>query len=89
LLGEKIGRQLLRKEKGPAWWLFASLVLFALLVFGASSCGGTAREQSVEEGAEDEPQAGEDEEQAGADLEHPSLGSEDAPVLLIEYADYQ
>ena len=82
MLGEKIGRQLLRKEKGPAWWLFASLVLFALLVFGASSCGGTAREQSGEESAEDEPQA-------GADLEHPSLGSEDAPVVLIEYADYQ
>ncbi|MDQ3999429.1 MAG: DsbA family protein [Actinomycetota bacterium] len=43
----------------------------------------------MQESAEDEPQAGEDEEQAGADLEHPSLGSEDAPVVLIEYADYQ
>ncbi len=39
-------------------WLFASLVLFALIVFGASSCGSTTSEQSVEEGAEDEPQAG-------------------------------
>ena len=77
------------KEKAPALWLFASLVLFALIVFGASSCGSAASEQSVEEGAEDEPQAGEDEEQAGAALEHPSLGSEDAPVVLIEYADYQ
>ncbi|MDQ3924755.1 MAG: hypothetical protein M3309_12695 [Actinomycetota bacterium] len=46
------------KEKGPALWLFASLVLFALIVFGASSCGSTTSEQSVEEGAEDEPQAG-------------------------------
>ena len=79
----------MRKEKGPAWWLFASLVLFALIVFGASFCGSAASEQSVEEGAEDEPQAGEDEEQAGAALEHPSLGSEDTPVVLIEYADYQ
>ena len=70
------------KEKAPALWLFASLVLFALIVFGASSCGSAASEQSVEEGAEDEPQA-------GAALEHPSLGSEDAPVVLIEYADYQ
>jgi hypothetical protein len=49
----------LSKEKAPALWLFASLVLFALIVFGASSCGGAASEQSVEEGAEDEPQAGE------------------------------
>jgi protein-disulfide isomerase len=23
------------------------------------------------------------------DLEHPSLGDEDAPVVLTEYADYQ
>ncbi len=64
------------QSRRPAWLLLA---LFALLV-GAISCGGSAVEQRTEDA---------DEEQAGVDLEHPSLGSVDAPVVMIEYADYQ
>lgn len=69
-----------------AWPLLAGL---ALLVLATVSCGGTVGEQRVEEPARDEPQAGSNEEQAAVDLEHPSLGDENAPVVLTEYADYQ
>ena len=82
------------KETRATWPLLAGLVLSVLLV--AVSCGGTAGEQRADDPAEDEPQAGAertqsgtDEEQTGVDLENPSLGSESAPVVMIEYADYQ
>ena len=90
------------KRKKPAWLLILTgLTLVALLA--AVSCGGTGGERRAEEPAQDEPQAATNEEQgaaeksqldteepqAGADLEHPSLGDENAPVVLIEYADYQ
>jgi hypothetical protein len=55
-------------------------MLVALLA--AVSCGGPAGEQRAEDPVGDEPQG-------GADLGHPSLGDENAPVVLIEYADYQ
>jgi protein-disulfide isomerase len=70
-------------EKGTTWLPFASLALLALLVGAfAVSCGGTVAEQGAE------PQDG-GEEQASVDLDHPTLGDEDAPVVLTEYADYQ
>ena len=76
----------------PAPSLLAGLALFALLVLVAASCGGTAGEQRGEKesqaGAE-KTQSGTDKEQAVADLEDPSLGSENAPVVMVEYADYQ
>jgi hypothetical protein len=82
------------KETRATWPLLAGLVLSVLLV--AVSCGGMAGEQRADDPAEDEPQAGAewtqsgpDEEQTGVDLENPSLGSESAPVVMIEYADYQ
>ncbi len=73
-----------RPEIGrPAWPLLAGLLAgLALLVLAAVSCGGTAGEQGAE------PQAG-GQEQASVDLDHPSLGDENAPVVLTEYADYQ
>ena len=84
----------LRKRPVPS--LFAGLALFALLVLVTVSCGGTAGEQHAQESADDEPQAGADktqsstdEEQAGVGLANPTLGSENAPVVMIEYADYQ
>jgi hypothetical protein len=55
-------------------------MLVALLA--AVSCGATAGKQ----GAKDPVGDG---SQASGDLEHPSLGGEDAPVVLIEYGDYQ
>ena len=83
---EKIVRHLLLEKKfkrqRSIWPLLAGLVLVALT---AVSCGGAAGE-SPRAGADE---AGSDGEQASVDLEHPSLGDENAPVVLTEYADYQ
>jgi protein-disulfide isomerase len=70
------------KRQRPAWPLLTGLALF---VFAAVSCSGAAGEgfQSESGGA------GPGGEQAAVDLEHPSLGDENAPVVLTEYADYQ
>ncbi len=67
------------KERGSTWPLLAGLALVALLV--AVSCSGAGGEQRAggSGGAE----------QAAADLEHPSLGEEGAPVVLVEYSDLQ
>ncbi len=83
-------------EERPAWLTLAVLSLFGLLVLAAVSCGGG--EQRAENPTEDEAQSGSDagsgeagsgEEQAAVDLDHPSLGDENAPVVMTEYADYQ
>ncbi len=81
------------KGKVPAWPLLVGLVLVTLLA--AVSCGGQAGKQRGEP-VEDEPQTPVDraqveteEPQAGAYLGHPSLGQKNAPVLMIEYSDYQ
>jgi hypothetical protein len=63
----------------PAWLLFAALALMALLA--AVSCGSAGGEQRGVG-----PSGG---EQAVANLENPSLGEEDAPVVLVEYSDLQ
>ncbi len=69
--------------KGTIWLPFAGLALLALLVGAfAVSCGDTGAGQGAE------PRDG-GEEQASADLDHPTLGDENAPVVLTEYADYQ
>ena len=84
----------LKRRSAPS--LLAGLALSALLVLVFVSCGSTVGEQRADEPAENEPQAGAektqsgtDEEQAGMDLENPSLGSDSAPVVMTEYADYQ
>ena len=69
----------LERKRLASWSLLAGLALVALLA--AVSCGGTAGEQRAEGSATDE--------QAAADLEHPRLGEEGAPVVLVEYSDLQ
>ena len=75
--------------KRPAWPLLAGLALVALLAgVAAVSCSSPAQEQQrAEEPVGDELKT--EESQARADPEHPSLGEKNAPVLMIEYADYQ
>ena len=79
-VGERFG------VERPAWLLFPRLALVALLVgVAAISCGGATGEQR----AQDSQDPTRNEPQAAADLGHPSLGEKDAPVVMIEYGDYQ
>ncbi len=50
-------------------------------LLAAVSCGSAGGEQRAGGSAGDE--------QAAVDLEHPSLGEEGAPVVLVEYSDLQ
>jgi len=95
--GEEIVRHLLGEKKSVRERrVYPLLAGLALLVLAAVSCGGG--EQRAENPTEDETQSGSDagsgeagvgEEQAVVDLDHPSLGDENAPVVMTEYADYQ
>lgn len=85
------------RRRKAALPLLTSLGLVTLLVFVAA-CGGGAESQHAEkEPAAEETQAtaensqvaSEEARNTGADLENPSLGDENAPVVMIEYADYQ
>ena len=82
------------KETRATWPLLVGLVLIVFLA--AVSCGGAASEQRAKETAEDEQDSEErsqtetgEPQGAGAGLGPPSLGDEDAPVVITEYADYQ
>jgi len=72
--------------KRPTWPLLLGLALITL--FATVSCGGAAGEQR-EDPLVGGSRVGPEEPQAGADLGHPALGNENAPVVLIEYADFQ
>ncbi len=67
-------------KKRPSQPLLAVLVLVALF---AVSCGAAGGEQAKNS------QVAPEQSQAAADPGHPSLGVEDAPVVLIEYSDLQ
>ncbi len=77
------------KKFAREWRVYPLLAGLALLVLAAVSCGGAAGEQRGEEPSGEKFQAGSGGEQAAVDLEHPSMGDENAPVVLTEYADYQ
>ena len=68
----------------PAWSLLVGLALVALLAAVSCSAAGEQAEDTAASGS----RTGEEPE-AGADLGHPALGEENAPVVLIEYADFQ
>ncbi len=85
------------RGRKAAWPLLTSLGLVTLLVFVAACGGGAESQRAEEEPAAEETQAtaeksqgaSEEARNTGADLENPSLGDENAPVVMIEYADYQ
>lgn len=58
--------------------------LAAFLLLGGGQEDPRPGERASGGGAEPERGTG-----SGAELGHPSLGREDAPVVMVEYADYQ
>ncbi len=91
------------KEKSAgarrAWPLFVGLPLIILIAVAAVAfSGGKERasqpaggQQSGEKGSAERPPQAEKEQASGGkrELGHPALGEEDAPVVMIEYGDYQ
>ena len=89
------------KERGAkrAWPLFVGLPLIILIAVAAVAfSGGKERasqpasgQQSGEKGSAERPSQAEKEQASGGkrELGHPALGEEDAPVVMIEYGDYQ
>jgi hypothetical protein len=81
------------------WPLFVGLPLIIALALAAVLLSGersqpTAREHQPQSAQKEDQPAGfgaerEEASQNGAELGHPSLGSEDAPVVMIEYGDFQ
>ena len=75
------------------WWTLLTLLALAaaLVLAGCGGAGsGNPQQASGQEGQppKDAGNSG-DPKPDGGRLEHPSLGSADAPVVLTEYADYQ
>ena len=71
--------------KRPTRSLLVGLALIALF---AGSCGSPTEEQR-QDPLGGGSRVGSEEAQAEADLGHPALGNENAPVVLVEYADFQ
>ncbi|MCA1847727.1 MAG: DsbA family protein [Actinobacteria bacterium] len=76
------------------WPLFVGLPLILAVAVAAVLLSGERYQppgqepQPAEEGRQVRS-GGEQASRGGAELGHPSLGSESAPVVMIEYGDYQ
>ena len=78
-----------------AWPLLVGLPLIlavavaAVLLSAERSQPPGQEPQPAEEGRQVRSGGGDKASRGGAELGHPSLGREDAPVVMIEYGDYQ
>jgi hypothetical protein len=91
------------KEKNAgarrAWPLFVGLPLIILIAVAAVAFSGTKERASQPAGGQPPGEKGSAEQRSQADKEqasggkrelgHPALGEEGAPVVMIEYGDYQ
>jgi hypothetical protein len=77
------------------WPLFVGLPLIlavavaAVLLSGGRSQPADQEQPPPSEGGQARSGGGEQASRGGAELGSPSLGREDAPVVMIEYGDYQ
>ncbi len=79
-----------------AWPLFVGLPLIILIAVAAVAFSGGEERASQgqppgEKGSAEQPSQAKIEQASGGDgeLGHPALGEEGAPVVMIEYGDYQ
>jgi hypothetical protein len=91
------------KEKSAgarrAWPLFVGLPLILLIAVAAVVFSGTKEQAPQPAGGQPSGEKGSAEQRSQADKEqtsggkrelgHPALGEEGAPVVMIEYGDYQ
>jgi hypothetical protein len=79
---------------GRLWPLFVGLPLILAIAVAAVLLSGersqpTGQEQPPPSEGRQAPSGGDQASRGGAELGHPSLGSEDAPVVMVEYGDFQ
>jgi hypothetical protein len=75
-----------------AWPLLVGLTLILAVALAAVLLSGERQRSTVEEqqpSPEQRPAEGEQATQSHAPLGHPSLGDSGAPVVMIEYGDFQ
>ena len=77
-----------KRSSKRAWPLFVGLPLIVALAVAAVLLSG---ERSQPTAHRQQPQSAEKEEASRGDTElgHPTLGNADAPVVMIEYGDFQ
>lgn len=79
-------------RKKSVWPLVIGLPLIAVIAAAAIFFSSTG-EEGAEPPSEESPAPSEEslEEASGdaSDLGHPAIGDEDAPVVMVEFSDYQ
>ncbi len=69
--------------------ILAALVATVFVGCGGAGGGGSSEGSEKQQASRTAGSSGQKAEGAGSSLEHPALGTADAPVVLTEYSDYQ
>ncbi len=81
-----------RRARPPLVWLpLIAVVLAASLLSGCAAQGArsSGQEPQAGRGEQTSNRGGEGTSQRDAGLGHPELGDSDAPVVMVEYGDFQ